>query len=128
MNQRTLATDETPNKPSAGFACNPNYGATQHYELCPRMAWQYHGYEIQDTQHENWFLSVVLPRHLWACLLLSLLKRIEDRTRLVASSTNQDASTRSQRSSASAPKKSSRDAKKKTVSSTKTEGPRMGTD
>src|SRR5579872_3768010 len=106
-------------RPSAGFARNPNYESHPKKELCPRMAWQYHGYGVQDTQHENWYLSVVLPRHPWACRLLSLLKRIEDRNRLVASSTNQDASTGSQRSSASALKKSSRDAMKKTVSSTK---------
>jgi len=56
---------------------------------------------------------VELTGHPWACLLLSLLKRIEDRNRLVASSTNQDASTGSQRSCDSAPKKSSRDAKKR---------------
>src|SRR5579872_4112198 len=77
------------------------------------MAWQHHGYGIQDTQHANWSLSVVLPRHPWACRLPSLLKRIECRNWLVASSTNQDASTGSPRSCASAPKKSSRDAKKK---------------
>jgi len=103
-------------EPSAGFppeADNQIMRATQTYELCPRMAWQYHGYGVQDTLHENWFLSVVLPRHPWACLLLSFLKRIEGRNRLVAGSTNQDASTGSQRRCASAPKKSSRDAEKK---------------
>jgi len=80
--------------PSAGFARNQIMKATQKYELCPRMAWQYHGYGVQDTQHENSFLSVVLPRHPWACLSRSFLKRIEGRNRLVASSPNQDASTR----------------------------------
>jgi hypothetical protein len=60
------------------------------------MAWQYHAYGGQDAQHENWFLSVVLPRHPWASLLLSLLKRIGGRNRLAASTSNQDASTGSQ--------------------------------
>src|SRR5579872_2412272 len=97
--------------------------ATQQYELCPRMTQAIP--RIRDSGHAACELEFIrgiacveLTGHPWACRLLSLLNRIEDRNRIVASSTNQDASTGSQRSCASAPKKSSRDAKKKTVCST----------
>jgi hypothetical protein len=39
--------------------------------LCPRMAWQYHGYAVEANRRSNASpSSVVLPRHPWAHLFV----------------------------------------------------------